>query len=299
MTIRRPDGSWIFHFVNVIDDIEMKISHVIRGEDHLSNTPKHIELYRALGAPPPRFAHIPLILNKDGSKMSKRDEGASVDYYIKRGYLPQAVRNYLCLLGWSPKDNREKMSIEDVIKIFDLNNVVRSHATFDPDKLHWLNGEYARALSDAEFHGRAVATLKASGVKIDNYSEEYVRAALQTCKGKINTFDELPAYCGFYFTDDVAFNPEGVAKHFTVENESRLKAVRGALAALENFNTSEVEATLKATATTLGVKVAALVHPTRLAVTGSNVGPSLYHLLEILGKEKVLARIDRALLKFS
>jgi glutamyl-tRNA synthetase len=256
-------------------------------------------LYRALGAPPPRFAHIPLILNKDGSKMSKRDEGASVDYYIKRGYLSQAVRNYLCLLGWSPKDNREKMSIEEVVKIFDLNNVVRSHATFDPDKLHWLNGEYARALSDAEFHGRAVATLKASGVKIDNYSEEYVRAALQTCKGKINTFDELPAYCGFYFTDDVAFAPEGVAKHFTAENKPRLKAVRGALAALENFNTSEVEATLKATATTLGVKVAALVHPTRLAVTGSNVGPSLYHLLEILGKEKVLARIDRALLKFS
>ena len=299
MTIRRPDGSWIFHFVNVIDDIEMKISHVIRGEDHLSNTPKHIELYRALGAPPPRFAHISLILNKDGSKMSKRDEGASMDYYIKRGYLPQAVRNYLCLLGWSPKDNREKMSIEEVVKIFDLTNVVRSHATFDPDKLHWLNGEYARTLSDAEFHGRAVATLKASGVRIDNYSEEYVRSALQTCKGKINTFDELPAYCGFYFTDDVAFNPEGVAKHFTVENEPRLKAVRGALAALENFNTSEVEATLKATATTLGVKVGALVHPTRLAVTGSNVGPSLYHLLEILGKEKVLARVDRALLKFS
>jgi glutamyl-tRNA synthetase len=299
MTIRRTDGSWIFHFVNVIDDIEMKISHVIRGEDHLSNTPKHIELYRALGAPPPRFAHIPLILNKDGSKMSKRDEGASVDYYIKRGYLPQAVRNYLCLLGWSPKDNREKMSIEEVVKIFDLDNVVRSHATFNPDKLHWLNGEYARAFSDAEFHGRAVATLKASGVKIDNYSEEYVRAAFQTCKGKINTFDELPAYCGFYFTDDVAFNPEGVAKHFTAENKPRLKAVRGALAAVENFDTIEVEATLKATAMTLGVKVGALIHPTRLAVTGSNVGPSLYHLLEILGKEKVLARIDRALLKFS
>src|SRR6266705_223883 len=292
MTIRRPDGSWIFHFVNVIDDIEMRISHVIRGEDHLSNTPKHIELYRALGATPPRFAHIPLILNKDGSKMSKRDEGASVDYYIKRGYLPQAVRNYLCLLGWSPKDNREKMSIEEVVKIFDLNNVVRSHATFDPDKLHWLNGEYVRELTEPVFHGRAVATLKASGVKIDNYSEEYVRAALQTCKGKINTFDELPAYCGFYFTDDVAFAPEGVAKHFTAENKPRLKAVRGALAALENFNTSEVEATLKATATTLGVKVGALVHATRLAVTGSNVGPSLYHLLEILGKDKVLTRID-------
>src|ERR1700730_8373248 len=136
MTVRRPDGSWIFHFVNVIDDIEMKISHVIRGEDHLSNTPKHIELHRALGAAPPRFAHIPLILNQDGSKMSKRDQGASVEYYVKRGFAPEAVRNYLCLLGWSPKDDREKMSIEEVVKIFDLHNVVRGHATFDPDKLH-------------------------------------------------------------------------------------------------------------------------------------------------------------------
>jgi glutamyl-tRNA synthetase len=142
MTIRRPDGSWIFHFVNVVDDMEMKISHVIRGEDHLSNTPKHIELYRALGAEPPQFAHIPLILNRDGSKMSKRDQGASVDYYIKRGYLPEAVRNYLCLLGWSPKDNREKIDIDEIVRIFDLNNLVRSPATFDPDKLHWLNGEY-------------------------------------------------------------------------------------------------------------------------------------------------------------
>ena len=171
MTVRRPDGSWIFHFVNVVDDIEMKISHVIRGEDHLSNTPKHIELYRALGAPLPRFAHIPLIMNKDGSKMSKRDQGASVDYYIKKGYRPEAVRNYLSLLGWSPKDNREKMSIEETTKIFDLNNVVRSHATFDPAKLHWLNGEYARELGAEEFHDLAVAALKSAGFRLKNFPQ--------------------------------------------------------------------------------------------------------------------------------
>jgi glutamyl-tRNA synthetase len=298
MTIRRPDGSWIFHFVNVIDDLEMKISHVIRGEDHLSNTPKHIEIFRALGATPPHYAHIPLILNKDGSKMSKRDEGARVEYYVKRGYLPAAVRNYLCLLGWSPKDNREKIDIEDIIRIFDLNHVGHSHATFDPDKLHWLNGEYARELSDSEFYDLAVAKLKSSGVKIDNYPQKYVRAALQTCKGKINTFDELPAYCGFYFTDDFDYNPEGVAKHFTAENKPRLKAVRDAFSALEKFDATKIEATLKATAANLGVKVGAIVHPTRLAATGSNVGPSLYHLLEVLGKEQVLARIDRALAMF-
>src|SRR6478672_9874553 len=171
MTIRRPDGSWIFHFVNVVDDLEMKISHVIRGEDHLSNTPKHIELIRALGAEPPRFAHIPLILNRDGTKMSKRDEGARVEYYIRRGYLPAAVRNYLCLLGWSPKDNREKLNLDEIIRIFDLKNIGRSSATFDPDKLHWLNGEYARELSDSEFYDLAVAKLKSSGVKVENFPE--------------------------------------------------------------------------------------------------------------------------------
>jgi glutamyl-tRNA synthetase len=298
MTIRRPDGSWIFHFVNVIDDIEMKISHVMRGEDHLSNTPKHIELYRALGAPLPRFAHIPLIHNRDGSKMSKRDQGASVDYYIKRGYLPEAVRNYLCLLGWSPKDNREKIQVEEVIRIFDLKNIVRGHATFDADKLHWLNGEYARELSEDEFHDRAVAALRSAGVKLDNFSADYIRAALQTCRGKINTFDELASYCGFYFADEIVYNPEGVAKHFTPENKLRLQAVRNAFATIQNFTAGEIESALKATAAKLGAKVGAIVHPTRLSVTGSNAGPSLYHLLEVLGREKVLARIDRALAEF-
>src|SRR6185312_11008220 len=148
MTVRRPDGSWIFHFVNVVDDIEMKISHVIRGEDHLSNTPKHIELYRALGATPPRFAHIPLILNPDGSKMSKRDTGASLNTYIEEGFLPEGVRNYLCLLGWSPKDDREKLKIEEIVRLFDLEKVHRKNASFDPSKFIWLNGEYVHALND-------------------------------------------------------------------------------------------------------------------------------------------------------
>jgi glutamyl/glutaminyl-tRNA synthetase len=230
--------------------------------------------------------------------MSKRDEGARVEYYIRRGYLPAAVRNYLCLLGWSPKDNREKIDIDEIIRIFDLKNIGRSSATFDPDKLHWLNGEYARGLSGSEFYDLAVEKLKASGVKLENFPEKYVRAALETCKGKINTFDELPAYCGFYFTDNFDYNPEGAAKHFTAENKEKLEAVRDALRALEKFDAAIIETTLKSTAAKLGVKVGGIVHPTRLAVTGSNVGPSLYHLLEVLGKEKVVARIDRALSTF-
>jgi glutamyl-tRNA synthetase len=279
----------------VIDGLEMKISHVIRGEDHLSNTPKHIELFRALGVAAPRYAHIPLILNRDGSKMSKRDQGASVDYYIKRGFLPEAVRNYLCLLGWSPKDNREKIPIDEIVKIFDLNKVVRSHATFDPDKLHWLNGEYARELPDDRFYKLAKSALQTSGLNLENFSGDYIRAALDTCKGKINTFDELAAYCGFYFDDNFKYNPESAEKYFTPENKPRLLAVREAFSGLDKFDAAKLETTLKATAAKLGVKPAVLIHPTRLAVTGSNAGPSLYHLLEVLGKEKVLARIDRAL----
>jgi glutamyl-tRNA synthetase len=137
-----------------------------------------------------------------------------------------------------------------------------------------------------------------SGVKLDDFSEHYVRAALQTCKGKINTFHELPAYCGFYFTDDFDYDSKNAEKHFTPENKPRLKAVRDSFNSLEKFDVTEIEAALKSTAATLGVKLGGIVHPTRLAVTGSAVGPSLYHLLEVLGREKVLARVDRALARF-
>ena len=295
MTIRRPDGSWIFHFVNVVDDLEMQISHVIRGEDHLSNTPKHIELYRALGAEPPRFAHIPLILNQDGSKMSKRDVGASLNTYIDEGFLPEAVCNYLCLLGWSPKDNREKIELDEVVRLFELEKIHRKNASFDLAKCTWLNGEYAHQLPDDRFHALARVSFAKAGIDTTKFPPDYTQAALDTCKGKFRIFSELPAYCGFYFTDEINYQPEGVAKHFIPENKPRLEVLRTAFDALENFDAASIETALKATATGLGIKVGALVHPTRLAVTGSNAGPSLYHLLEILGKEKVRDRLDRAL----
>jgi glutamyl-tRNA synthetase len=295
MTIRRPDGSWIFHFVNVVDDIEMRISHVIRGEDHLSNTPKHIELYRALGAEPPRFAHIPLILNHDGSKMSKRDAGASVRTYIEEGFLPEAVRNYLCLLGWSPKDDREKIAIEEVVRLFDLEKINRKSAHFDLEKCIWLNGEYTRELPDARFQALARIALQNAGIDTAKFPDSYVDAALATCKGKFRLFSELAAYGGFYFRDEITYQSEGAAKHFTAENKSRLQVLRDAFAEVEMFDANSLETVLKATAAQLGLKARDLVHPVRLAVTGSNAGPSLYHLLEILGKGKVLARIDTAL----
>ena len=289
----RSDGQPVFHLVNVVDDLEMGITHVIRGEDHLSNTAKHIALFRAFGVEPPRYAHIPLILNHDGSKMSKRDRGASLTSYMAEGFAPEAVVNYLCLLGWSPKENREIMQIQDIVKVFDLPQILRHNARFDLDKLHWLHGEYVRLMSNERFYELAIPALKKAGYDTSKYPDAYVRAALDTCKGKKRLFSELADYGGFYFVEEVTYDVETAAKDFTSENRERLKKLRDAFAALRPFDATAVENCLKETAKQLGVKAGALVHPTRLACTGKTAGPSLYHLLEVLGKERVLARIER------
>jgi glutamyl-tRNA synthetase len=287
----------VFHLVNVIDDLEMDITHVIRGEDHLSNTAKHIALFQAFGVKPPHYAHIPLILNGDGSKMSKRDTGASLASYLDDGFLPEAVINYLCLLGWSPKDNREKLSLAEVIELFDLPQILRHNARFDYEKLLWLQGEYARELADDRFYELAVHAFAKAGIDTNKFPLGYVKAALDTCKGKFKLFRELPGYAGFYFRDEFEYNADDAKKVFIPENKPRLEKLRDAFAALTPFNAATLETALKETAKQLGVKAGVLIHPTRLAVTGNPHGPSLYHLLEVLGKEKSLARIERVISK--
>jgi glutamyl-tRNA synthetase len=292
MTVRRPDGSWIFHFVNVIDDMEMKISHVIRGEDHLSNTPKHIEIFRALGATPPRYAHIPLILNRDGSKMSKRDEGARVATYLEQGYAPEAVRNYLCLLGWSPKDNREKINIDEVISLFELDKINRRNAAFDLDKCFWLNGQYIAQMSLERFTELARPFLEKE--KIDISDEKYLREVLAIVKEKIKLFKDVPEWTAYFFSETYDFDPTAVEKVFgQSEAATRLSALRAEFGNIDKWNIGEIESNLKALAQKLGCKTGDLVHPARVAVSGRSVGPSLYHMLEVMGKERVLARFDR------
>jgi glutamyl-tRNA synthetase len=293
--IVRSDGEPVFHLVNVIDDLEMNITHVIRGEDHLSNTAKHIQLFRAFGVEPPKYAHIPLILNIDGTKMSKRDTGASLTTYMQDGYAPEAVVNYLALLGWSPKGNREKLPMQEIVELFDLPQILRHNARFDLTKLNWLNGEYIREMDTDRFYEQCVHALGRAGLATDTYGVDYVKAALDTCKGKFKLFSELPAYAGFYFKKEVEYDAEAVKKDFVPENKPRLAALRAALAAVEAFNSDQVGVTLSLVAKQLGVKNAVLVHPTRLACCGTTAGPSLYHLIAILGKERVLARLDRAI----
>ena len=298
MTIRRPDGSWIFHFVNVVDDIEMKISHVIRGEDHLTNTAKHIEIYEALGVRPPRFAHIPLILNRDGSKMSKRDEGSSITSYIEQGYAPEAVRNYLCLLGWSPKDNREKIEIEEVIKLFDLATINRRNAACDLDKCNWLNGQYVLQMPLGRFWELSEPFVRKADIPISD--QRYLFKVLEIVKEKIKFFRDVPDWIGYFFTEKYAFDPDAVAKTLKSPGAlGRLRQLRERYAAQKDWSAAGLEAALKQLGAEVGCKTGDLVHPARVAVSGRSVGPSLYHMLEVMGQARALQRMGRAIQEFS
>ena len=293
--IVRSDGKPVFHLVNVVDDIEMKISHVIRGEDHLSNTSKHIELFKAFGVEPPKFAHIPLILNNDGSKMSKRDTGASMETYMDGGYLPSAVINYLSLLGWSPKDDTEVMPVAELIERFDLSGVQRANARFDMVKLDWQNYEHIRAMPEEDFKDRALEQLKSANINTSDFKNSYIEAAVATCTDKIKNLNDFSAYIGFYFQQEVSFDQDSAEKALTPDNKPYLSALREAYAELAQFDADSLQEALKATAVSCEVKNKLLVMPARVACTGSKVGPSLYHLFEVLGQAEVLKRFDAAL----
>lgn len=298
MTIRRPDGSWIFHFANVVDDIEMRISHVIRGEDHLSNTAKHIELYDAFEREPPRFAHLPLILNQDGSKMSKRDAGASVGSYMEEGYAPEAVRNYLCLLGWSPKDNREMIPIEEVVALFDLSKINRRNAAFDLNKCLWLNGLYMRQMSLERFCELSRPFLRAANIKASD--QAYLLQVLALVRERVKLFREVPEWVDYFFTEDYPYDPAAVAKALGKPGAlDRLARLAEAFRRIPDWTADALEAALKSVAAKAGLKTGEFIHPARVAVSGRAIGPSLYHMLEALGRDRVLSRLERTIERFS
>lgn len=295
----RADGKPVFHFVNVVDDLEMGITHVLRGEDHLSNTPKHLALFDALGSSAPHYAHIPLILNSDGSKMSKRDGSASIGTYMNAMYLPEALRNYLCLLGWSPKDGREIMDLEKVKKIFDLPQILRHNARFDLEKLRWMNGVYLNQIETHRYETLARRSLQKAGFDLDIFPKSYISKAIQTTRGKIRILDDLRNYAGFYFleNDEIMIDKSAFSRYMVAENLEGMRRLRNAFADLDAFDLGSIQRIFKETAAAMGVKVRALVHPIRVACTGKTEGPSLYDLIAILGKDSVLRRIDRAIIK--
>jgi glutamyl-tRNA synthetase len=293
MTVRRPDGSYIFHFVNVVDDIEMGITHVIRGEDHISNTWKHIDLFHALGKQPPQYAHIPLILNANGSKMSKRDEGASIASYMDGGFLPQAVFNYLCLVGWTPKADSEKLGKEELVKLFDPKQVHSSNARFDMTKCTWLNAQYLRELSPEDLLDAAKPALRSAGIQFTD--EAMAAKAVHSIREKVSLLTEIPAWVHYFFDDAYAFEEEVVTKlRAKPENDGLLQLASTALTSCADWTEHGIHSALEAAAKEAGVKVGALMPLLRFALTGQSRGPGVTTILELLGAERSAARITRA-----
>ena len=222
--------------------------------------------------------------------MSKRDEGASITTYMDAGYAPEAVRNYLCMLGWSPKDNREKLDIEETIQIFDLEKVNRRNAHFDLDKCFWINGQYLAQMSIERFRELSIPFLEKAGVEYG--SPEALSPVLAIVKEKIKHLTEVPAWVSYFFTEDYAFDPEAKLKTLSpAHTADRLKELSTAFESSEPWDVAGIEACLKATAARLGIKTGELVHPTRVAVSGRAVGPSLYHMLEVLGRDRTVSRM--------
>ena len=294
MVVRRSDGSYVFHFVNVVDDLEMKITHAIRGEDHLMNTPKHLQLFEAFGVEPPQYGHIPLILNMDGSKMGKRDQGASVDGYIKEGFLPEAVFNFLSLLGWSPKDESEIFSIAEIIDRFSLEGVNRSPAKFDSEKCAWINQQHLMQLSPDEFAEKAKPYVTAAGYELP---ENYVAIATSV-QEKVRLFTEVPQAIAFYLMEDFDYDPSALEKvSSNVAAHHLLQKLVEAFISLEDWSTAKE--TIGATAKANGAKPGQLMFPTRVALSGQSGGPDLGAILDILGKDECVRRIQRTLTQFS
>ncbi|HVS54573.1 MAG TPA: glutamate--tRNA ligase family protein [Opitutaceae bacterium] len=300
--IVRSDGSPVFHLVNVVDDIAMRVTHIIRGEDHLSNTSKHVHLYDGFGVKPPAFAHIPLILKQDGpGKMSKRDRGALIEEYQRRGYLPEALVNFLCLLGWNPGDDREKMPIAEIIRLFDLPGVNQSNARFDDKKLAHMNMAYLLelpperfvALAREYFWGQSENAIARAVLVAD---ENYFRAVMLLAQPKIKGVEELPAYTVYFFTEDFPIDAKVREKVMAKgDPTARLRELAAALPGFDFSSDTSVEEAIKTLAAKNGLGFGDYQSIARLAVSGTNVGPSITGMFRVLGRERVLKRIEKFL----
>jgi glutamyl-tRNA synthetase len=279
LVLVRSDGRPTYNFVSPLEDALDGITHVIRGQDHISNTPKQLRILEAIGAELPAYGHVPLLNGPDGRKLSKRHGAVKVADFREQGYIPEAFVNFLALLGWSFDDHTEVMSRDELVERFTLERVGKSAAVFDYDKLKHLNGVYLRALPPEEYADRLVAFLRERGYEWD---EQLIRRAAPLVQEKIETLGEFPAFAGFLFA---RVEPEG-----QVDGEV-LPAAAEALAQVEPFEADEIEVTLRGLAERLGLKPRDAFQPIRLAVTGSKVSPGLFESLELLGREESLARL--------
>ncbi|TML10268.1 MAG: glutamate--tRNA ligase [Actinobacteria bacterium] len=281
VVVVRSDGRPTYNFVSPLEDMLDGITHVIRGQDHVSNTPKQLQILAALGAKLPEYAHVPLLNGPDGKKLSKRHGAITVEEFRAAGFIPEALVNYLALLGWSYDDHTELMSREELIERFSLERVGKSAATFDYEKLTHMNGVYLRALPPAEYADRLVAYLREQGY---DWDEDLVRRVAPLVQEKIATLREFPKFARFFF--------ERVPPEEPPQDGAVLPAAAEVLARVEPFEAATIEAALRELAERLGLKPRQAFQPIRLALTGSNISPGLFESLELLGREESIARIS-------
>ncbi|NTV53708.1 MAG: glutamate--tRNA ligase [Candidatus Firestonebacteria bacterium] len=297
--LARTNGLPMYNFAAVVDDAAMKISHVIRGDDHISNTPRQILLYQALGEPLPAFAHVPMILGADKTRLSKRHGATSVGAYADEGYLPQALTNYLALLGWSFDDKTTLFTREQLIDKFSLKKVSKNPAVFDPAKLQWMNGIYIRQLPAEEYVARALPVLIAAGLlpePLDEAARAWGGRVALLVKEHLKIFTELPAHVSYFFGETVELDETAKEKMLLAKERPDLfKSLHQKMSMLESFTHKGLEEMMKVLLAEAQVKFGDLVHPLRAAVTGRANSPGIFEVLELLGKERTVKRLAAGL----
>jgi glutamyl-tRNA synthetase len=295
----RSNGLPTYQLSVVVDDIDMRITHVLRGADHLSNTPKQTLLYQALGATPPIFAHVPLILGPDRTRLSKRHGATGVGSYAEEGFLPEAFRNFLALLGWSPGGDAQFLRTSDLLQQFDLSGVSRTNAVFDRPKLEWFNTQYLQKLPIEELLPFVEERLKRAGLwqnAWETTERDWFARAVDLIRPRTRFLNDFPTVARAFFSDDFEYEPEARAKFWKDERLAGMLAkLAAALAALPEWNHDACDAALRGLATTEGVKAALLINATRVAILGRAVAPPLFESMVVLGKNRTIKRLEKAL----
>ena len=295
--VLRSDGHPTYHLSVVVDDIDMAITHVVRGDDHISNTPKQVLLYEAFAAPVPAFAHVPLIMGPDKKRLSKRHGATSVMEYERQGYLPEALVNFLALLGWSPGGDDELLSKEELVRRFALEGISTGNAVFNTEKLDWFNHQYLGRLTDDELIARLRPWFEQAGLWRDDLAgarRGWFVDLLTLLRPRCKRLGEFVEGARPFLQAPSGYDPDGAARHLSAPGlRTHVEALRGAYAELEGFDDAELERALRLVADTRGVKAGVLIHATRLAMTGRTVSPGLFEMLRLLGRSEVLGRLDR------
>jgi glutamyl-tRNA synthetase len=290
----KSDGSPTYNFSCVVDDAFLGITHILRGDDHISNTPKQIIFYEAFGLTPPRFGHMPLILGTDGAKLSKRHGGVSVEEYRREGFLPEALANYLILLGWMPKDGREVMAPDEAVERFEISEMNDVQAKFDIQKLRWLNAEYIMKASNTRLIPLVKEQLRAAGLSTAGVPDATLSGVLDLYKVRMKTLSEFPAMTDFFFREDFTYEEEGKKHLEKPESREFLTVLADRLAGLTDFSHAAIEDVFRTLAEERGIKAGPIIHPARMAVSGKSKGAGLFEMMEVLGRERVVARMRRA-----